>query len=326
MIKPTPLQPSQRDRHLDVLGGIMILYMVYVHYSGLVVWEEGMALRFQLIPFFMSWFYFKGGMFFTPGTLSRAYVWSNFKRLIVPVLAFSLVGLFCVFWRYESWGVAVKVLVGGLVRYGSTPLNISLWYLTSLFLVRIVCRLGLKSTLCGVVLILIGGVVAWYGHGAEEFAYKLLIERVALGVVFFVSGFLLRRVQYAPWLVGLAMAFYAWSLCTGLSYIHLVSNDLEFGQYWHFFPLSLSGIIIVNALARWVASKGCDFMAMLGKNSLFILCVHFPIAQLVDKGCDAYGLPIGFGRMVVVSVVSLLILCLLFPLFKRTRLKVLLGE
>lgn len=318
---------SHRDHHLDVICGVMILYMTYIHYVDVTAWQEVYTLSFKFIPFFMPWFYFKGGIFFSIGEVNRRYVVNNFKRLIIPTLGFTLFGLLCVFERYDTLDRLLLTLGGGFLKFGATPINLPLWYLTALFLVRLVCRWVVRSMWHAIVLSVVALLIATYCHSIGATDYKVLVERVALGLIFFTAGFLLRTLQYNRWIFLLAIVFACLSFLLGISYVHMVCNELEFGHYWHFFPMSLSGIIIVNNIGRLIAVQGCEFMAALGRNSLYILGAHMPIAHLVNRLCEHCDIvSVGMERMLVVSVTTSVIMCLLFPLFKRTRLKVLLGE
>ncbi len=84
----------KRRDDLDLVAGIMILFMIYGHcveWAGFTSWNVYIHAN-ELLYFFIAWFFFKGGMFHdvqrTVGEVFR----QGMKRLIVPFVLFSLIG------------------------------------------------------------------------------------------------------------------------------------------------------------------------------------------------------------------------------------------
>lgn len=88
-----------RDKSLDTISGILILWMIYEHYNV----SSGLYLSFAP-PFlfcFMAWFFYKSGMFHKQKKDTKIVV-QGWKRLIIPYISFTVIGFFT--------GIVVKVL------------------------------------------------------------------------------------------------------------------------------------------------------------------------------------------------------------------------
>lgn len=145
---------SKRMRHLDIVAGILITYMVYVHVSQFFDFENVAFSKIlqHLFGFFMPWFFFKGGMFFRDSPL-RKIIYGGFKRLMVPYIIWTIIGVLVLsIIRYEH-GIAfnfltcIKGTLGCLALTGSVSGNLPLWFLLTLYLVRLIYKC---SKLCNI--------------------------------------------------------------------------------------------------------------------------------------------------------------------------------
>lgn len=128
---------ATRDYSLDWISGLLILHMIIGHIAG---WVEMDYPVNNILFFFMPWFFFKGGMF------HRHKEWKvelnkSFKRLIIPFIVFSIIGqaiwtirLLCL---HETDIVKYIGFPGTFILYGAFHGNAPLWFLFSLFIVRI---------------------------------------------------------------------------------------------------------------------------------------------------------------------------------------------
>lgn len=94
-----------------------------------------------LVEFFMPWFFFKAGMFFKQRTLTEE-IHKSFKRLLVPYIYFTVLGT-CILWikqfiYHEFTFRSILSPVTSILKAGSVPGNLALWFLLSLFCVRII--------------------------------------------------------------------------------------------------------------------------------------------------------------------------------------------
>lgn len=76
---------ERRETHLDVICGVMILWMILVHvFQTTHLTESSVYLTlYRILFFFMPWFCFKAGMF-EKTMPDKVCFEKNFKRLMIP--------------------------------------------------------------------------------------------------------------------------------------------------------------------------------------------------------------------------------------------------
>ena len=83
---------KKRDASLDSVAGLLIIYMILIH---IFQWSDlrDVIHSYWLLPlsFFMSWFFYKSGMFYKDKTCKELLVGGG-KKLLIPYVVFSLVG------------------------------------------------------------------------------------------------------------------------------------------------------------------------------------------------------------------------------------------
>ena len=138
-----------RADYLDVISGLLIIHMIVGHilqFSGL----HGTGIFYdhvsRVLFFFMPWFYFKAGLFVSRKGDMRTWVEKDVRRLIVPFVIFSILGmiLYVPFEFLETDRVWWKILVSPVVsvlKVGSMGGNLALWFLLNLFLVRLLYKI-----------------------------------------------------------------------------------------------------------------------------------------------------------------------------------------
>lgn len=137
-----PVNLKKRLTYLDSAGGLLLIYMIVGHCAQwAVLWNDFDKYTYWL-GFFMPWFFFKGGIFYKPKTF-REELKSGYKRLIVPFICFSLIGTVILWVKLLiiNGDISIKEFlypIKGLLIQGSVPGNLALWFLPSLFAVRII--------------------------------------------------------------------------------------------------------------------------------------------------------------------------------------------
>lgn len=134
------IKEKRRHNYLDSVGGLLLIYMIIGHCCQWAhLWTEFDRYTYWL-GFFMPWFFFKGGMFYKSKT-NRDQISTSFRRLIVPFVWFTIIGT-CILWIKEAiFGTFTLTTIikncKCFIREGSFPGNLALWFLISLFCVRI---------------------------------------------------------------------------------------------------------------------------------------------------------------------------------------------
>lgn len=127
--------------YYDSVGGILLVHMILFHCCQ---WAHVNDRLQTVLFFFMTWFFFKSGLFYRVSSLKEE-VCKSFKRLIVPFIIFSVPGTIVLWIKYFSEGnLTIHSMISSVSQIlviGSPLGNLPLWFLTSLFSVRILYSL-----------------------------------------------------------------------------------------------------------------------------------------------------------------------------------------
>lgn len=318
-------QCTERTRlpWLDFASGIMILWMI-VYHAIITAWEyevhdlwgitdasllpagvhafigiEGKlevlnpCLVFPWLYFFMPWFFYKSGQFFTKQSVKE--LWQkDTHKLLKTFVIWSAVGY--VFYLLIGWlcdtitirNVTYSV-IRGLFLTGKVPINTPLWFLLTLFGVRMVANKLLperddKYAAWKILsMVTIGYIISYLAY---RFNHRLLpywVANGAAGLSFFALGHALRDWEYKWWLVlPCAIVYVAGYIC-GFPIVDMLANDLEMGNYLLWIPVALCCIVAFNALCRWI----CQHMRVrpiewVGKNAMTIYVTHHLICTVIS--------------------------------------------
>lgn len=298
---------GKRDNSLDRVAGLFILYVIFGHMNNWTVgsWAPERMFLEKLMPYFMPWFYFKSGMFFKSGLETREVARKGWKTLVVPFLVFGGLGIVlqAVKWHVfgdmtleGAWNFQIRriFLMGSFE--GSNPL----WFLLSLFFVKVIFNyLRNKNIPIGVIL---GACVTFVmanwlmkvelGPKSPAMAvleYPRYLYNVPCGMIFYCCGILLKEKQY-DWkfwipalLVFVAVSFFRKNGAR-VSFMHNVpSSNCD---YLMFLAASVGMCISYNVLFKYI-TKLCDKvtsfspLAYLGRNSIAVYALHWPIMMIV---------------------------------------------
>lgn len=205
----------------------------------------------RLFYFFMPWFFYKSGMFFKKND-THVQLKKDARHLLIPFLSFSVVG------QLFLW---INLMVQGdtnwlhyisfpkwLILYGSIPANLLLWFLLSLFIVKTTYNAAI-GRIPDIYLIIISLAVAFLHNHLGLDAPRYLANG-ALGLVFFILGFMMKSLQYkSKIIVGIAVAVYAVSIAWPAN-INMFGNTLLNGWYLLAVVYTLAGIIVINKIAK----------------------------------------------------------------------------
>jgi fucose 4-O-acetylase-like acetyltransferase len=292
--------------YLDLAKGIGILLVIMGH--------SLFPLHIAIDIFHMPLFFLISGITFrfAKNQDVALFLQSKVDRILIPLLFFSLAS-----------GVFELILP---VTF-SGPFNGSLWFLqvifTSILVYFLINYLTSKT-------IIINSIILFFSIISYLFAYyniKLFFELdlVLMSTVFFHVGYIIKEYYKSASKIRLIVLFFVFSCLFGFGLLLTIAKGADgvflFRLYKYSYPLffitSLSGIFVVLTLAK-IFQRVLIFNC-LGRNSLVILCVHFPFIQycnvFVSKldmyNSGLYGkLFIGIGVYVVTLLFS--VVCIEF--------------
>jgi fucose 4-O-acetylase-like acetyltransferase len=274
---------DNRIHYMDAVGAVMLIYMILGHCFQLSHVTDYHIYLTKLLDIFMPWFFFKAGMFYKNRPF-REELKKSSKRLLIPFVVFSIIGSL-VWWlqmyaHYSmKWAFVYRIPFYILWR-GALPGNLPLWFLLSLFGVKILFNYAnhlkrgkwLVVSLVSVVWILVGRLSAIYG-----LPYPLWLSNISSGLMFFTIGYLLRN--YTPSRLQLIVITLAYLL---LVYFHFEYMDMRTGimgkPLWTYVPQMILGIIAINGIGLWMGNFP-SILSRIGEDSMAYYCLHWIVAQ-----------------------------------------------
>lgn len=276
---------QSRVVHYDVLCGVMLLFMMHHHACGMCGLSDAPIhlIPYKVLYFYIAYFFFKAGCFYHPDKNLKQVFLDSCKRLLVPYVLFSALG-YVIFGATDPittlhywWSPMRQVLTIGRVE-GNGPL----WFLLSLFIVRVLYQTSGNTQWKQISWIIIGAIIGIVGnyYGVRP----RTISNVGLGIFFYGFGYLMRDFQYNKRigniflvsfvLLYIAMFIWGWQL------VDFSFNITEFGFHPIWLASCAVACIALNYLLRnysWQYSP----LAWIGKHSMPFLCIHAMIYELL---------------------------------------------
>ena len=333
---------KQRITYIDVAKGILILFVVYGHIYGhakylnfaSVDWIRQSCNFF--IPFYMPCFFVITGFCSSFKKPFLKFIWQSFKSIILPGITLSL--MLIVMGLNAS---TIMDLAKEIILYGG-----QYWFLTSLFLARIIYWLISKylkksclKTIACVLSFILGFVVSLIYNGREFwwFVHSLLLLPY-LGFGQLLKNYELRYIKMYSLVYGITFILTALLSHYGILRIDFyyhepgISQDLlnvNLSMLVSLIVLSLFGSLFVLGISKVINSSG--ILEYLGKNSLVIYCVHGAILGVVLHKIDEFLLSIDSEFSCVLSILIAYIITVVFSctiafVLNKKYLKALIGK
>ena len=280
-----------RIQHYDTIAGLMLLFMMHHHICGTCGLEDSIIhmLPYKILYFYMAYFFFKAGIFYHPERTVKEVFVNSVRRLLVPYLLFTAIGY--VWFGAQSLGLSVRDWnywwwpIRQIFAIGRVEGNGPLWFLLSLFLVRVIFQATQNKRWAQISLVAVCILIAVLGN---YFSLRpRTISNVALGIVFYGSGVLLRDIQYSKWVGGASVCIWIVSyIFMSLFGWHLVDfsfNTTVIGNHIVWLVNCVFACVAVNFIF-WKIPPISRILSWLGRNSMTFLCVH----ALIIKGMFTY--------------------------------------
>lgn len=262
---------------LDIIAGILIIFMVIHH-----VFPSSFVdlLLSRLFFFYMPWFFFKAGMFFNPQKTILSTFENSVKRLLIPYILFLFVGqMVLAFQLYSKNELHINFLTSTIIEVlstGSALGNGPLWFLMSLFFVRMVFSILGRQFSSILILTLLSIFLSWAIY-ASSFELPLYIGNVCLGSFFWGLGYLFKNIQYRT----IFIIFCTFGYIVTISVFPILGSFVQntSDNYFWWIIASFMAIITYNGLFR-MANINIKLLSFCGKHSLEILVTHIPFLKL----------------------------------------------
>lgn len=287
---------------LDLAKGIGII---------LVIWGHTLCpSHFLINVFHMPLFFFISGMTFHSPDNVKDYIVKKINRIIIPWLFFTIVSILICLVIYHS-----PKLPSGW------NFNGPLWFLQTLF-VALSVYLVLERKLKGYWLSIAVYLLSFIGYCtakngiAESFPWHIMRALIALLFIhlghmynkltdmqnFKEINFIILIVSVIVYAVSCYIAITTYSDCETYSF---VNSDIYTFNVFLFLLASISGILMVISVS--VIFQSIKIVNNMGKNSLIILCVHFPLIEYLNVlASKSFLYTFSLGKMVLMLLIVLL--------------------
>lgn len=289
---------------LDLAKGIGIILVILGHTLC--------PSHFLINVFHMPLFFFISGMTFHRSDKVRDFLIKKINRIIIPWLFFTSISILICLVIYRS----PKSPSGW-------DFNAPLWFLQTLFvslLVYVVLERKLKGYWLSIAVCLlsfIGYYTAKTGI-AESFPWHIMRAFIALLFIHLrhmynkLTGrknlkkvnLIILAISFIVYVVSCYIAITHYSNCETYSF---VNSDIYTFNVFLFLPASISGILIVVSVS--VLFQSIKVINNMGKNSLIILCVHFPLIEYLNAlAAESFLYTFSLGKVVLMFLIVFLII------------------
>lgn len=302
---------TTRDKSLDSVCGFFIIIMMLWH-TGFI--SERMYHVEHFFYFFVPWFFYKAGMFARYGQgLNKEALISSFNRLIVPCFIFALYGLFVQIITDQISGSntligTVRTHLREVLIYGTAVSNKPVWFLISLFSVRLLFSFSTRYNV--VILSAILALSIAFLHQHYFYNRLCFFGNIPLGYLYYIAGYYLKEKQYNKFVLWGSIVLFSLEFIFLPTNVDARGNLIYYGNWIVGIICSVFGIIVINNLFRlnFLQFKALSYV---GKNSIHYLVVHYPIIWLSNAICvKCYG-----GNHVLNVVIVTLIIFIISSAF-----------
>lgn len=251
------------------------------------------CVYFPYLHFFMPWFFYKSGQFFVKRTTAEM-IRKDARKLLLPFLTWSLVGfamylLFRMLTHTITWQNSTLHIVSSLFVYGCIPLNLPMWFLFTLCIVKWSANLCLQNPTTDsyykrvIVVVFVCYVATVCAHLWHHKYMPEWIINGASGLAFFTLGYGLKKYENRMWLFIPCLIVYTVCCFVGFPMVDMHTNSLLYGYYWLWMPVAAVCIIAFNNMCAILCKHFTPkFIPWVGRNAMYIFATHFLILCTIE--------------------------------------------
>lgn len=268
---------SSRKTHLDSVHGLMILNMMLTHWCGFAI---GMSSKFyypvtHVFAFYMTWFFFKSGMFAKDISFKEETI-TDTRKLLLPALFYTILGyILIIIIQGFKFNILDEIT---LIAHTGTPNgNGPMWFLFSLFVIKLLFFALKKCKIHPLLIILISFVLILVTkHFCSSLWWSL---NISIGLFFYALGYLFRDWQYNRNIALPALAIY-------VLFLFFHSNiDLRIGQFDPFFLTifwSIAACIAFNYLFFRFTKINIKPLQFVGRHAMAFYPIHYMVLLCIQ--------------------------------------------
>lgn len=288
----------QRRIDIDIASGFFVLWMINIHLGD---WNwctktetYDTILRYFIVPF-MPWFFYKAGMLAKKRDIKDEIIYSA-KKLLWPFLWITIIShlLYCfrLYFEFNETSITTYIVypIAALFIRGASQGSAALWFLTSLFCVRIIYCAFYKYKYRNEVLLIVCFVMASIVRlintrsglpiytGQDGTVCPVWMANIPLGLMFFTLGNILKNIQYN-------IKFFSISIFALVILVASSNSGMDFrtgsgdGYLLPWVIISTFSIVVFNNVFRIVPLEWTR-LQLIGKDAMIWYVLHWPLLTL----------------------------------------------
>ena len=271
---------NNRNISFDFISGCLIVYMIFCHimqWAKLTDCELYSVLQ-RILFFFMAWFFYKSGIYVNQIVDLKKYAMKNFRKLLLPALYFTLMGLPFVWYQiYQSGDTNIVhytlSIAKSFILRGDMSGNLPLWFLVTLFEVKLI--FAFLSRIWGgkiifIVCFLLSGVFSYFDLHKPGFIFSFFTA-----MTFYSAGYMLANKQYSILIFSFCAILYVASILFFPQMVDIRTCTLIYGNYNIWIIASVAACVTWNNLSKYFVSYVPDIFLQFGKDSMIYYVIHW---------------------------------------------------
>lgn len=226
----------------------------------------------------------------------------------------------------SNWKIYLLWPIKKLLLEGSTPGNEPLWFLISLYLVRIIYNYIAEWKYLDTILVLL--LIMFYLlkfvdilNISEMLVYPFYLYSTFVGLLFYRAGYMLKNAQYKAdvfWISVLCVIVISLLVPAQFDFRAISGDKSSKGDFVIFVIYSISACVVINNIFRYLYSK-CDIkiLTKIGKDSMFYYCIHWIILLFLNLYFGYFDIQLGWEQFAL----YIMGLVVLLPFFKKYQNK-----
>ncbi len=266
---------TTRSRHIDLAAGILMLWIITFHaVNGSKVFGEVDArVAIPFLTFSMPWFFYKSGSFFRRGSGGNG-IDRDINKLLLPYLRWTVLGLaaYLLMMAADGTFTVTECIIKPLDTlwiYGYLPLDVPLWFVLTLFMVRLIAHFISKTRIHPAAVAAVCFGIAFGLHIADNPEIPVWTANIPMGLGFFSLGYILHEHEEKAWLFIPCAVGYILFIVLDTPVVGLHRNVHLAGNYYLWPLFSVCGIIAFNNVCRFVTAAFERLNARRQRTSVF---------------------------------------------------------
>ena len=289
---------KHRSYYLDNLCCILILHMIY---TGHIAYSCGgyypIVITFiqTNLSFFMSWFFFKGGMMHKICS-NKVILKKSYKRLLIPFFCFLVIGFILnafISHKYPFSFSFLKEQAKFFFTHSILWPTAASWFLLSLFVVRLAFNVlcpRIHPILITIIFTLLGNCVYYMQSNDISFVMQWATHHLRLYIPFYIGtmfhglavfslGYYTKEIQFDRRIFILTFLIFVIHYIVPADFDFRANNSGD-SNYLLAVLYGMAGCVVFNNIFKRFCNYNVPLLTHIGANSMVYYLVHYPVMYI----------------------------------------------